>query len=75
MSCRLSRAPNPNCTRFSFDGLVEPFVPGQALAPLRCGYGVSKLLKGVEYRDAGRFEVAEVAGYDGQAVFEGRCGD
>ena len=31
--------------------------------------------EGIEYRDAGRLEVPDVAGDHGEAVFQGRCGD
>lgn len=57
------------------DGGVEAFGHGLRLTPLGRGHGVAKLLKGVEHRDAGRLEVADVAGDHGQSVFEGRCGD
>ena len=75
MPWQLRRAPNRNRAKLSFDGLVEPFVQGQALAPLTRGHGVAKLPKRVEHRDAGRLEVADVAGYHGQSVLQGRCGD
>ena len=75
MPCRLSRAPNPNRARFSFDGLVESFVQDLALAPLRRGHGVTKLLKRVQHRNACGLEMSQVAGYDGQPVLQGRCGD